>query len=83
MNPPKNGSDIVLTIDYNIQLKAEEALRRAAEKWSASSGAILVVEPATGKIRALAGVPAFDPNEFSKETDFSVFLNRTGFFDNF
>jgi len=76
VNPPKNGSDIVLTIDYNIQLKAEEALRRAAEKWSASSGAILVVEPATGKIRALAGVPAFDPNEFSKETDFSVFLNR-------
>ncbi len=76
VNPPKNGSDVVLTIDYNVQLKAEEVLRKAAEKWSASSAMILVVEPVTGKIRALAGVPAFDPNEFSKETDFSVFLDK-------
>ncbi|MBI3442750.1 MAG: penicillin-binding protein 2 [Candidatus Sungbacteria bacterium] len=75
VNPSKNGSSVVLTIDYNIQAKAEEVLAVAKEKWRAPSGAIIVIDPQTGKILASAGNPSFDPNEFSSQKDFSVFLN--------
>ena len=64
-----------MSIDYNIQRKIEILLASAREKWQADSGAILVLEPRTGKILAMAANPVFDPNEFSKEKNFSVFLN--------
>ena len=73
--PPKNGSSVVLTIDYNIQRKAEEVLARVKEKWGGSAGLALVMDPVSGRILAEAASPGFDPNAFSKEPDFGVFLN--------
>lgn len=75
LNPPKNGSSAVLTIDQNIQSKIELELEALKKKWGASSGHILVVEPKTGKILAEAVDPSFDPNEYSKIKNLSVFLN--------
>ena len=77
VNPPKNGSNIYTAIDYNIQLKAEEVLNGIREKWQAPLGSVIVMEPSTGRIIALANAPSFDPNNYSKEKDFSVFLNST------
>lgn len=75
INPPKNGSTIVLSLDFNIQQKSEEVLKGLIEKWNASSGSVLVMEPHTGRILAEASYPTFDPNQFSKEKNFSVFLD--------
>ena len=75
VNPAKTGANLFLTIDFNIQRKAEEVLNSTRNKWQAVSGDILITEPKTGKILALAGSPNYDPNLFSKEKDFSVFLN--------
>ncbi len=75
IHPAKNGSSIYTAIDYNIQLKAEEVLKASREKWQAPLGLAIVMEPATGRIIALAHDPAFDPNSYSKEKNFSVFLN--------
>jgi len=71
----RGGSDVYLTIDYNIQDRAQRALEAAAEKWEASSGSVLVIEPATGRILAMDAIPSYNPNEFNKERDLSIFLN--------
>lgn len=74
-SPPKNGSDLVLTVDYNIQLKAADILSGVVDKWKPASGSVLVIDPKTGKILAQQSSPTFDPNEYFKETDFSVYQN--------
>jgi len=73
--PSQNGADIYLTLDYNIQYKAEEAIRGACEKWKAERGLIIVLETETGKVKALANWPNFDPNNYGEEKDLSIFQN--------
>ena len=75
IHPPKNGSKIVLTIDYNIQLKTEQVLADILKKWGAVSGSILVIDPQTGRVLAMGVNPTFDPNEFFKVKDYGVFIN--------
>src|SRR5207249_2970315 len=58
---PKNGADLVLTIDLVVQTAAESALRRAIEREKATSGSIIVLDPRDGAILALASAPTFDP----------------------
>jgi len=59
--PPKNGADLVLTIDLVVQTAAERELRRAVEREKATSGSIIVLDPRDGAILALASSPTFDP----------------------
>lgn len=58
--------DLQLTIDRNIQAEAEMILNNLIDKFAASGGSVIVEEPATGKILALAGKPDFDPNTYGK-----------------
>src|SRR3989344_639336 len=75
-NPSRDGQDVVLTIDPNIQLKAEEGLNAVVKKWMAESGTMTVMDPASGKILAMAGTPGLDANSYGEEKDFSIFINR-------
>ena len=75
LEPADNGADLVLTIDQNIQFMAEKELREVVEKWGAESGTAIIMEPRTGKILAMANLPDFNPNEYSKVEDINVFLN--------
>jgi len=70
-----DGSDIYLTIDYNIQFEAESLLLQAKENYDIDSGEIIVIKPDTGKILAMADYPFFDLNEYSKVQDMDVFQN--------
>ena len=71
----KDGEDIVLTLDYNIQSVAESLLSEAEANLSIEGGSVIVLEPSTGRILALANAPTFDPNAYSDTADFEVFQN--------
>jgi len=58
--------DLILTIDKDIQYQAQQALEAAVEKARAKAGHCVVVDPETGEILAMAVVPEYNPNVFSK-----------------
>jgi cell division protein FtsI/penicillin-binding protein 2 len=71
----KEGADLITTLDKNIQFSAEEILKELIDKREAIKGSLIVMEAKTGKILALANYPTFNPNEFNKVTNYSVFRN--------
>jgi cell division protein FtsI (penicillin-binding protein 3) len=61
---PQTGENLVLTLDANIQFMAEQALDHAMERVKPLNGTIVVQDPHTGQILALAIRPTFNPNDF-------------------
>ncbi len=56
--------NVVLTLDKHIQHVVETEVSAAVQKWGASGGFAIVMEPSTGKILAMAVYPSFNPNQF-------------------
>ncbi len=71
----KKGEDIELTIDYNIQHFTERELERAVERTNAQGGLVVVGDPNTGEILAIANYPTFNVNDYSK-ADSSLMRNH-------
>ncbi|MCD6290827.1 MAG: penicillin-binding protein 2 [Anaerolineae bacterium] len=67
--------DLVLTIDSAIQLVVEGELKHAVEYYGARSGTVIVQDPKTGEILAMANEPSFDPNHYY-EASKSKWINR-------
>ena len=65
MAPPKDGQDIVLTIDQVVQYIAERELDNAFKKHNARGASIIVMDPFTGRILAMASRPTYDLNQHS------------------
>jgi cell division protein FtsI/penicillin-binding protein 2 len=59
--PPQNGQHLILTIDSNIQMIAEQELARACTDNRAQRGEVVVMDPKTGDVVALANWPNFNP----------------------
>lgn len=74
--PPQDGTTFILTVDKSIQFKAETILRDTVKKHDAEGGSIVVLNPKTGAVLAVASYPDFDPNEYNKVKDPSMFLNE-------
>jgi cell division protein FtsI/penicillin-binding protein 2 len=75
--PAVNGDNIVLTVDRNIQSYTEQALKRGLEKAGASHGSVMVMDPQSGDVLAMANLPTYKPAEYNKVTDASAFNNVT------
>lgn len=56
--------NLILTIDKDIQYKAQQALEKTVKKYRAKSGECVVMDPETGEILAMATAPSFNPNTF-------------------
>ncbi|MHB1935975.1 MAG: penicillin-binding protein [Acidobacteriaceae bacterium] len=65
---PTPGKNMVLTLDAKIQFMAEQALDHAMERTKALNGTVVVQDPHTGQILALAIRPTFNPNDFRHAT---------------
>ncbi|HTA86447.1 MAG TPA: penicillin-binding transpeptidase domain-containing protein [Silvibacterium sp.] len=65
---PLPGENLVLSIDENIQFMAEQALDLNMERTHAQYGTVVVQDPHTGQILALAVRPTFNPNDFRHAT---------------
>ncbi|MDO8619100.1 MAG: penicillin-binding protein 2 [Candidatus Daviesbacteria bacterium] len=63
---PTNGKDLVLNIDRTIQYIVEQNLRAGMEKYGAKAASVVVMDPKTGAILALATYPNYDPANFSQ-----------------
>jgi cell division protein FtsI (penicillin-binding protein 3) len=63
------GNSVVLTIDEALQHIAEKELDNAVEYWRASAGSIIMMDPFTGEILALANRPTYDSNRGSQASD--------------
>lgn len=76
--PPQPGANVVLTIDRFIQRLAERELDRAIKEHKAAGGTIIVVQPQTGEILAMASRPTFDVTrpDLSDESKLALFRNR-------
>jgi cell division protein FtsI (penicillin-binding protein 3) len=62
----KPGQTVVLTIDQTIQYLAEQSLLAAVQRSRAKSGSVIVLDPRSGEILALANAPTFDPNKVAE-----------------
>lgn len=74
-HPAKNGDNVVLTIDRNIQSYTEKALADGLARTHATNGSAIVMDPQTGRIMAMANLPTYQPAEFTKVTDPEAFNN--------
>ena len=71
----KNGDSLVLTMSREVQYEVEKRLKDAVDEFQADSGTVVVMDPHTGRILSMASYPQFNPNEYSKVEDISLFMN--------
>jgi cell division protein FtsI (penicillin-binding protein 3) len=62
---PKEGADMFLTIDAQVQYWVESYLQETIKKFSAKEGSVIVMNAITGEVIALANYPTFNPNDLS------------------
>ncbi len=72
---PRDGDNLVLTIDQTVQFTVEKKLKETIERFGAEAGSAIVMDPLTGAIIAMAQQPFYNPNEYSKTEDLNCFIN--------
>ena len=64
--PPTAGATLELTIDKYLQHIVERELRIGVREYDADAGTVVVLDPSTGEVLALANEPTFNPNAFAE-----------------
>jgi cell division protein FtsI (penicillin-binding protein 3) len=75
--PPPRGADIQVTLDEWLQHLAEREIAHQVETLEARGGLVLVVQPRTGDILAMASYPFFNPNDYRNNAQYAWRRNRT------
>lgn len=76
--PAKNGENIVLSLDDNVQRKTEQVLSEAIKKGKGKirSASAIIMNPNNGQVMAMANVPGFNPEKYYAVKDAAYFQNR-------
>src|SRR5262249_25751930 len=72
---PKNGHNVVLTINLAMQKELENYLKTGIERAKSSSASALIMDPNSGAILAMANWPTYDPGQYYNVSDASLFQN--------
>ncbi|WP_235017556.1 peptidoglycan D,D-transpeptidase FtsI family protein [Thermomonospora echinospora] len=64
--PPVPGKGVRLTLLRDLQAKAQEAIEEQVRATGAHSGSVIVMDPRTGQILAMATTPGYDPNHYGR-----------------
>lgn len=73
--PAVDGKNIVMTIDRNIQSKVEQALADGIKRSNATDASVVVMDPNTGRVMAMANLPTYNPSEYFNVNDAALFNN--------
>ncbi len=77
--PAKDGEDVVLTIDQQIQDYVEQAMDKTEQAYKPKKMTIVVADPNTGEILAMGNRPQFNPNEYWNITNYHNHAISTNF----
>ncbi|GAC1351568.1 MAG: penicillin-binding protein [Polyangiales bacterium] len=61
-----SGDDVQVSLDLGLQFQVQEDLEAALRAFEAKSGSVVVVDPNTGEILAMASAPSFNPNDYAE-----------------
>ena len=73
--PAKNGKNVVLSIDKNVQYQLEKVLQHGLERSGTAHAAGIVMDPNNGEVWAMANLPTYDATNYAGVEDASVFVN--------
>lgn len=73
--PAQDGKNIVMTIDRNVQSKVEQSLADGIKRSGAKDASVVVMDPNTGRVMAMANLPTYNPGEYYKVSDGALFNN--------
>ena len=71
--PAQDGKNVVLSIDRNIQNKAEQILAKRLKEYKITHGTMIVMDPGNGQIYAIASLPNYDPENYGKVENAEIF----------
>jgi cell division protein FtsI/penicillin-binding protein 2 len=74
---PKNGQDIVLTIDLAMQQQVENLLKVGMDRSKSEEVSAVVLDANTGAVKAMANYPSYDPSKYSEVQNADLFQNDT------
>ncbi len=74
---PVQGKQVSLTIDLGMQRKVEDMLKEHVPSVKAKQGSVIVLDTSTGAVKAMANYPTYNPAEFYKVSDTSLFANAS------
>ena len=74
--PAEDGKDIVLSVDRNLEKGIEERAMNAINSTAADHAAVLVMNPNTGEVVAMASLPNYNPANYGHVKDASAYINQ-------
>ncbi|RZL17728.1 MAG: PASTA domain-containing protein [Pedobacter sp.] len=73
---PKDGADVISTIDVNMQDLAQNALKKQLKKSNAHHGTVIIMEVATGEVRAVANYTRDEDGEYREKFNYAIAGNQ-------